>query len=190
MVNDPWGTREPPAVAELPPMPARMAKLIRRLAAGEELTADEIDYLICVEPAEFEEVANLLDEGWELVDDAPVRCLVPAAWRPAYRTWVEDRLPRVVLHTDANGQVAQASLFERDEAHAMVIEEARGAGLPAPPERRLWLLRSPWTDTSVEQILEAAEAAAGPVPGSGLFTAPDVYRSLVEIMAADSAPSA
>lgn len=166
-----------------------MTELVFRLEAGMQLTPDEIDYLACLEPSEFAEVAALLEGGWEVLEDAPVYWLVPAAWRPEYRTWVEDRVPRIALHTDANGRVVGASPDARIEWDTITVD-ARAAGLPPPPEKRLWLLRSPWPDLTVADILEVAEAEAAALLGGSWHTAPDVYRAMAKIMAADQSPTA
>lgn len=165
-----------------------MSTLLRRLEAGRDLTPEEVDYLYCIDPTEFLEIAALVHEGWELVDDAPIFCLAPAAWQPEHRTWVEDRLPHIVLRTGWNGKITGASLPERDLVRDMVTEEARHAGLPPPPEKRLWLLRSPWPGSSVAEILEAAAATAAESLG-GRHGPLDVYHALVEMMAPGSTRS-
>lgn len=158
-MDDPWGVADPPAVRTVPPLPPRLARLAEvqrtrvpildaNLVDGDFPRADELP-----------EVTALAAQGWRPLHDAPLYCLLPAAWPVAHRAWVPDRLPRVGCGgTTATyygsvvplPEVGDEDYWEDDTA----AEEAREAGLPAPPPGRLWLVRSPWPRLPVSAIYE------------------------------------
>jgi hypothetical protein len=97
VVTDPWGMRQPPAgVDPVAPLPPRLARLAEVQATGTALSAGEPYAQGFPRADELPEVQELMREGWRPLDSAPLHCLFPAAWPPEHRTWIPDRLPRVV----------------------------------------------------------------------------------------------
>jgi hypothetical protein len=96
VMNDPWGIQQPPADvrtdAALPPRVARLAEVQETKIA---LTPEDP----CAQPfpaaQDLAEVQTLMREGWRPLHDAPLYCLLPAAWPAEHRAWVPDRLPKV-----------------------------------------------------------------------------------------------
>jgi hypothetical protein len=121
------------------------------------------------EPPAPADVPELLGEGWQPLHDAPLYCLLPAAWPPQHRTWVPAPPPQVsVMRTtdqyypesvpiDVGGPVDEE--WEDDD---WLADEARAAGLPEPPAERRWLLRSPWPRIPVTVIHEIVWAMVAP----------------------------
>jgi hypothetical protein len=183
-VDDPWGFADTSAVTELPPAPHQLTDLLARLHAGEQLSSDEADDVYGIGPEDFVEIAALLDDGWDLVDDAPLYVLVPAAWSAQHRIWVRDRLPHVGLTTGRQGEVTGVSTMDvRAELRRDLVAAARNAGLPDPPEDRIWLVRSPWPGRTVEEILDTAwEVANAQSTGSTFDEITAVYLALTTIM--------
>ncbi len=164
LMSDPWGMQQPPAAVGPPgALPPRLARLAEVQATGVPLTREDP----CAEgfprPDELPEVQALVRQGWRALDGAPLYCLLPAAWPPEHRTWVPDRLPRVVMGATTDGYFGRIAPRddEGDEEVAEQAGHARAAELPAPPARRIWLLRSPWPRIPVAVIYQLIWSHAG-----------------------------
>lgn len=153
--RDPWGLADPPAVRSVPPLPPRLARLSEvERSRTPILDADPAD-LDFPRADELPEVEALADEGWQPLHEAPLYCLLPAAWPAAHRAWVPDRRPRVsCLRTTDNYFGWITPLPEELREDDTAATEARAAGLPPPPPGRLWLVRSPWPRLPVSAVYE------------------------------------
>lgn len=158
-MDDPWGASEPPAVRSVQPLPPRLARLAQ--VQQTRVPMLDVDSAECDFPHadELPEVQALAADGWRPLHDAPLYCLLPAAWPTAHRTWVPNRLPRVSCGgTTATYYGSVAALpDEGDEDYwgdDIAAGEAREAGLPSPPSGRIWLVRSPWPRLPVTAIYE------------------------------------
>ena len=153
---DPWGLDEPPAAFVRQPLPPRLARLAEVERTGVPMT--DIDPYEWSFPAasELPEVADLIAAGWHPLEDAPLYCLLPAAWPAELRTWVPDRLPRVSMGstTETLGGTVEPP-FPPDPDWPEEVDgadEAERLGLPVPPTGRIWLVRSPWPRIPVVAI--------------------------------------
>jgi hypothetical protein len=161
-VDDPWGIDDPPAVQSTPPLPPRLARLAEvqrtRIAIPD---ADLADWGF-PRADELPEVQTLASEGWRPLHEAPLYCLLPAAWPATHRTWVPDRRPRVSCGGTTASYYGSVMPLPEDSAWEddTAAQEAREAGLPAPPTGRLWLIRSPWPRLPVSAIYELVSAHA------------------------------
>lgn len=153
----PWGLEQPPAdigpVAALPP---RLARLAEVQATGVALTDEDPYAEDFPAAAELPEVRKLMRSGWRPLDDAPLHCLLPAAWPREHRAWVPDRLPKVGMGgTTDTYQSDIVPLPDDEDWHDdYPAEQARVVGLPEPPADRIWLLRTPWPRVPVSVIYE------------------------------------
>ena len=149
--DDPWGRDEAPAVApaDLSPLPASLS--FEALAAARPPRF--------ARPEQLPEVAALMAQGWEPLEDAPLYYNAPAVWPRAHRCWVVDRLPRVSIGYLGDGTLVSVEPWD-DETAAEVAadraEAAREGGLEPPPPGRLWLLRSPWPSIPLDVVLVLA----------------------------------
>src|SRR6478672_12308962 len=161
MSDDPWGITTPPAVPvdALPPLPPRLADLAELEAGGERRLLEPGEEFQFLRAADLPEVQALAADGWHPASDAPWDYCLPAVWPAQHRSWVPDRLPRIVAASCVGhdgverqwlvpGDVEDHDVFELRKAWA-----AEGCGLPAPPVGRLWLLRSPWPTLGVAVVL-------------------------------------
>ena len=161
-MDDPWGIDDPPAVQSTPPLPPRLARLAEvqrtRIAIPD---ADLADWGF-PRADELPEVQTLASEGWRPLHEAPLYCLLPAAWPATHRTWVPDRRPRVSCGGTTASYYGSVMPLPDDSAWEddTAAQEAREAGLPAPPTGRLWLIRSPWPRLPVSAIYELVSAHA------------------------------
>ena len=145
-MDDPWGEDELPAVQDAPPLPPRLARLAEVERTGIPILDADPDYWDFPRADELPEVQRLAADGWRPLHEAPLYCLLPAAWPAAHRAWVPDRLPRVSCG-DTTAHYYGSVAPRRDDTYSdddEIAREARGAGLPPPPPGRLWLIRSPW----------------------------------------------
>ena len=145
-MSDPWGVDQPAA------------------NAGDPERGDEV--IAAWDGADLPEVQRLIDEGWELLDDAPLLALLPAAWPHSFRAWVPNRLARYEAHTDRGGQIVDYQPTASDDSAGVDYDDdieryASLAGLPPMPRNRIWLVKSPWPGVTVDEIYEAVEAVAG-----------------------------
>lgn len=189
---DPWGHDEPSAVdpATVPPLPPRLAALAA-LAGPRPRRADDR----WPEAHELPEVQRLEADGWRVLEPAPQLACLPALWPRASRCWVPDRLPRVVLEQRTSERAGgPVTVRPPTDAEIAVDDEhadhcARNAGLPAPPRRRIWLLRSPWPEILplpwlVRALQDIGWAAAGPTPTA------DPLAPVAARLLADTSPAA
>jgi hypothetical protein len=159
VADDPWGQDEPPAVAELPPLPptlADLATLAGRRPLDKLWTAPEA--------GDLPEVQQLRADRFRPLEPALDLACLPAVWPREHRCWVPDRLPRVAevyvnTQMERTGAFAGAHYLEPWGAAAYaserdnLLEAAAECGLPAPPEGRRWLLRSPWPSLDMDVLL-------------------------------------
>jgi hypothetical protein len=155
------------SAAALPPRLARLAEVQQTRVPMTGVDVAEWGFPTAEELPEVQELAV---HGWRPLHEAPLYCLLPAAWPVAHRGWVPNRLPRVSCGgTTATfyGSVVPAPLAENGAecADDTPEREARAAGLPPPPTGRIWLIRSPWPRLPVtavyDLIWEHAERRTG-----------------------------
>ena len=149
--DDPWGRDDPPAVApeDVPPLPAALSLESLRAARPPRVAR----------PEQLPEVAALMAQGWEPLEDAPLYYNAPAVWPPAHRCWVADRLPHVSITSRSDGSVVAVEPWDDETAAELAADRAqfaREAGLEPPPHGRLWLLRSPWPSIPLHVVLSLA----------------------------------
>lgn len=192
VADDPWGSAEPALTAGsvVSPLAGRLAVLdaVREQRELDPATDPELVAAMAArhaDAAELPEVAALAAEGWRALEPAPVYVGVPAAWPTRNRGWVPDRLPHLaVIGPDAEGRqwVAPIDPAEQAEVAADWTDPAAAdCGLPAPPQGRLWLLRSPWPAIGVEVLLTLGNARGHQTHPEAL---PQValYRGLTELL--------
>ncbi len=183
IVNDPWGVDEPPAaVALAEPLPPRLARLAEVQATGVARTVDDPHAAKFPRAEELPEVQALMREGWRTLDAGPLHCLLPASWPSRHRTWVPDRLPRVAMCATTDHYVGRMVPAELDDDW-QPNEAAEDAGLPAPPSRRIWLLRSPWPRIPVSVIYQIIWSLVEGRPGHDEIQR--VYRAGCDVLAWD-----
>ncbi|MGW6201482.1 DUF5956 family protein [Kribbella sp. NPDC055110] len=130
MVSFDWGLDEPPA------------------APG--------DGRVALPPADLPEVVELVDQGWSMAPEEPLWVFLPAVWPRTHRTWVVDRSTRWVEHS-RDGIVVERVPWSAD-LYAEVEADSNGllaeAEVPPRPANRLWLLKPPSPDISVQAVLD------------------------------------
>jgi hypothetical protein len=141
-------------VPPLPPWLARLAEVQRTRVPIRDVDSAEWSL---PGAEELPEVQALAADGWRLLHEAPLWCLLPAAWPTGHRTWVPDRLPRVSISGTTGTYYGSVEPLpaEGDEnfwADDTAAEEAAAAGLPPPPARRIWLVRSPWPRLPISAV--------------------------------------
>lgn len=167
-MTDPWGSRQPPAIdGTVSPLPSRLARLAAVQATGIPLTEeDPYDAQDFPAAQELPEVQQLMGQGWQPLDGAPLFCLLPAAWPPDHRTWVPDRLPRIGMGATTDSYWgAFVPLPDDSDLDEHIVDNARRAGLPDPPSGRIWLLRSPWPRIPITVIHEIVWSIVERTPG-------------------------
>ena len=194
---DPWGLTEPAAAFIEQPLPPRLARLAEVEATGVPITGFDPYEWDFPDAAELPEVADLGAAGWHPLEGAPLYCLLPAAWPPALRTWVPDRLPRVSMGSTTEtygGTIEPPPPPDPDWPDEVDgVDEAETVGLPEPPTGRLWLLRSPWPRIPVAAIHDIVWAQVAPQRRSDEIVA--VYQATLEVLtwseqqALDACPS-
>ena len=151
VTDDPWGSRTPPAVDEVAPLPPEWADLAALVARGGKFRPRPGWRM----PTDLDlpEVRALGGQGWHHIGEMAETLLLPAVWPPAHRCWVPDRRPRVRLAmTTESSWIEPLPADAISELRSEVSEAAAAAGLPSPPAGRLWLLRSPWRTLSTEMV--------------------------------------
>ncbi len=157
VMPDPWGLEQPPAESDATTaLPPRLARLAAVQATGIALTHEDPYAQDFPSAAELPEVEALMIQGWRPLHDAPLYCLLPAAWPAEHRAWIPDRLPRVGMGgtTDTYWSEIVALPHDEDWPEDYPAKQAQAVGLPDPPADRTWLLRSPWPRIPVSVIYE------------------------------------
>ena len=127
----------PVPTSPLPPRLAELAGLIAPRAVPDDFAWPSVE--------ELPEVAELMALGWQVVDANDIGlCLLPAVWPGEHRCWLPDRLPKVFTSFDGTSTRVLPMSMRRHEPYDWEAEYAEAAGLPRPPQHRVWLLRSPW----------------------------------------------
>lgn len=184
MDDDPWGSALPPVVQGAPPpLPPRLAALPDLAGRDGSLHLEPGERWAFPTAGELPEVQQLADRGWRAAPDAPYWLFLPAVWPAEHRCWLPDRLPRVSVASDGTDRVIVPWTEEvAEDLYAETVAEARGAGLPAPPRGRLWLLRSPWPSigfTVALHVIDSFIQPSGPRgPGDARRRVADVRRVL------------
>jgi len=161
VTDDPWGLQEPPAAAEadLEPLSGVLAEILQALESGDRLPAPERGHLDRPGARDLPEVAALVGQGWEPL--AALRLgsdvgLLPAVWPSQHRCWLHDRVPAFGVCAYGPGETyIEPDIRNPQREHWELARQARSVGLPPPPPRRLWLLRSPWPGISASSLLLA-----------------------------------
>lgn len=148
VIADPWGLEARPIVHSAPVLPAHIAALValseRRQIVGESFRPPDA--------SELPEVAELAADGWVLL--AWDQRVIWPVWPSQHRGWIQDRLPRFVTHHDRDGVGTLQPWSELQDRYLKEDEAEFWAGydLPAPPDNRLWMVRSPWEPYGVEDL--------------------------------------
>jgi hypothetical protein len=139
---DLWGLEEPPAVAveALAPLPPRLAALA---SLGERQMPRPDEQFVLPHAAELPEVQALIALGWNLAVAGTEQVVLAAVWPQTLRCWVADRLPRVRLVAPPGARWVEPATGPTT-IELLDARRIAKVGLPAAPEGRIWLLRSPW----------------------------------------------
>ncbi len=164
-MSDPWGIDQPAAkIGPVESLPPRLGRLAEVQATGIVLATEDPYAQGFPHAHELPEVRALAREGWQLLHDAPLYSLLPAAWPAEHRTWVADRLPRVGMRATTDTYWA-AIVPPPDQDDDYLAQQAREAGLSEAPIDRIWLLRSPWSRIPVAVIYKIIWSVVERCPG-------------------------
>ena len=127
------------------------------------------------DPVDMPAVRVAREHGYEPAPEAPLWTFLPAVWPEAARAWIPDdrvRHARVACIGEPERVVpwSTADYFEMEaEANWMLAE----CGLPARPPGRLWLLKPPPGQESLERfvglLLASSKRAGLPVMATAQF---------------------
>jgi Family of unknown function (DUF5956) len=114
------------------------------------------------DPLDLPAVRAATEHGYGAAPEAPIWTFLPAVWPRAERTWIADTRVRHVQVACAGEPTrvvpwSTADYFEiESEANGILAE----CGLPSRPAGRLWLLKPPPGQPSLEHTLNALLASA------------------------------
>jgi Family of unknown function (DUF5956) len=114
------------------------------------------------DPLDLPAVRAAIKHGYEAAPEAPIWTFLPAVWPTAERTWIPDTRVRHVQVACAGERTrvvpwSTADYFEMEsEANGILAD----CGLPSRPAGRLWLLKPPPGQPSLEHTLKALLASA------------------------------
>ena len=114
------------------------------------------------DPLDLPAVRAASDHGYETAPEAPMWTFLPAVWPKAARAWIPDTRVRH-MRVSCNGEPTRvvpwstADYFEiESDANGILAE----CGLPSRPGGRLWLLKPPPGQPSLQHTLKALLASA------------------------------
>jgi hypothetical protein len=169
----------PPLLAndDLPPLPPRLETLAN-LAGPLPLERFEAVHgpWSWPSPAELTEVARCVRDGWHLPEPYAAHLVLPAAWPAEHRGWLPDRVPRVWMTSGDSPKLLPLTADDIEHDTDPAADELGMIGVDAPPDRRIWLLRSPYPQVPVRALLDGVRKyARAPDPQDVLDAAREVF---------------
>ncbi|HVQ17662.1 MAG TPA: DUF5956 family protein, partial [Actinomycetes bacterium] len=114
------------------------------------------------DPWELPAVRVAREHGYEVAPEAPMWTFLPAVWPKDARTWIPDTRVRY-MRVSCNGEPTRVlpwSTADYFEIEAEANGTLADCGIPTRPAGRLWLLRPPPGQPSVEHVLSLLVASA------------------------------
>lgn len=146
-------------------------------AEGRFHRVEHYHYVDSDDPAFIPEVRAAQEHGYELADEAPLWCFLPAVWPDHARAWIRDtraRSARISCHGEPSERVPWTAA-DYAEVESDINELLRECSIPERPAGRLWLLKPPPGHRSIRETLDylasSAESAGIPFMASAEFAA-------------------